>query len=191
MLKKTEISSENFEKLLSWLNKDREIAGQKYQTIRSSLIKIFYGRGCHLAEELSDETIDRVTRKIDYLTETYNGDPSLFFYAVAKKVFLEFLRKPKTEELPITIAEEKTHDEEMEHYYECLNTCLQKLPPDQRDLITKYYQMEKTAKIDLRKNLAKQSEMKYEQLRVYSFRIRKELRKCILSCVKKLSRETF
>jgi RNA polymerase sigma factor (sigma-70 family) len=192
MTEKAEISSESFEKLLHWLDTDRERAGDKYQAIRARLIKIFINRGCHLAEELSDETIDRVAKKIEYLKETYRGDPSLYFYAVAKKVFLEFLRKPKAEDLPAGDIKQITNEaNEIEHYYECLDSCLQKLSQDQRELILKYYQMEKSAKIDLRKSLAKQSQMKYEQLRVYVFRIRKDLRKCILSCVGKLSGETF
>lgn len=191
MAKIIEISRDNFGRLLAWLDPNEEIAARKYEMIRSSLIKVFYTRGCHLAEELADETIDRVVKKIHYLQESYEGDPKLYFYGTGKKVLQEYLRKPKIERLPDNLVQKQTHNIELEYYYECLSKCLQKLEPEQRELITEYYQLEKTAKIDLRKEIAQRLGMKYEQLRVYAFRVRKDLRKCILNCVKELSGETF
>ncbi|HEY0047746.1 MAG TPA: hypothetical protein VGB68_00565, partial [Pyrinomonadaceae bacterium] len=63
MDKENVINQENFDVLLNWLDRNREIAGQKYEKIRRRLIRIFLGRGCFEAEELADETINRVTRK--------------------------------------------------------------------------------------------------------------------------------
>jgi RNA polymerase sigma factor (sigma-70 family) len=180
---KTEISQDSFESLLNWLDSDREQAGRKYESIRSRLIKIFYARGCHLAEELADETIDRVARKIETLLVSYEGDPALYFYAVAKKILLEYARRPKSEELPDAVAGEKSGGEDVEVYYECLEKCLETFMPVQRDFITRYYQEEKQAKLEQRKKIGQELGISSEVLRTRAFRIRKTLQKCVVSCV--------
>src|SRR5689334_8976445 len=71
MTKTKEIDQTKFEKLLVWLNADRDKAGQKYESIRQRLIYIFRQRGCSTPEDLADETIDRVIQKIEKLVEDY------------------------------------------------------------------------------------------------------------------------
>ena len=83
---------ENFEHLLEWLDPDRERAGARYEEIRRALIKIFAGRGCAEPEDLADETLRRVCRKVRTLAPTYVGDPACYFYGVAQNVHLESLR---------------------------------------------------------------------------------------------------
>ena len=63
--KQWSLTKEAFDSLLSWLDPDREWAGEKYEVIRARLIKVFAYRGCHTPEELADETINRVAKKID------------------------------------------------------------------------------------------------------------------------------
>lgn len=87
------ISQEAFDTMLDWLDADRERAGCKYEAIRLRLIKIFTCRGCQAAEELADETINRVIGRIVEIANGYRGDPALYFYGVAQKVFLEYSRK--------------------------------------------------------------------------------------------------
>src|ERR687885_224752 len=81
-----------FDSLLAWLDADRDQAGEKYECIRLRLIKIFTCRGRPDAEELADETINRVTLKATQVAKDYVGDPALYFYGVAQKVFLESVR---------------------------------------------------------------------------------------------------
>ncbi len=178
------LETEKFEKLLSWLNPDREAAGQRYESIRTRLIKIFYARGCYQAEEMADETMDRVTKKIDTLFGNYEGDPALYFYAVAKNVFLEFSRNPKHTELPenLSITEADPVDTK-EDYYVCLERCLQKLGADQRAFIIDYYTDTKGAKVERRKKIALSLGISAKALRIRAFRVREGLRKCISICV--------
>lgn len=180
---KTEISQDNFEGLLNWLDADRERAGRKYESIRSRLIKIFYARGCHLAEELADETIDRVARKTEDFHGSYQGDQALYFYAVAKIILLEYSRIPKPAALPDISAEEKSDPEEIEHYYECLEKCLQSFMPVQREFISRYYREEKRAKIKERRILEQELGVSNKVLRMRAFRIKKILQKCVVGCV--------
>lgn len=191
MAKKLEISHDNFEKLLEWLHSDREKAGQKYELIRNQLIKIFYARGSYSAEEMADETIDRVAGKIKHLSEIYQGEPALYFYAVAKKVYLEYSRKPRHQDLPATlVVKEQPADETSEIYSQCLDKCLAALPGAHLELINKYYQGEKKVKIERRKKLAEQFGISTQALRVRALRLRGVLQKCVLRCVKEIS-ETF
>ena len=60
--------------MLEWLNPDWDQAVKKYENIWRRLIQILAGRGCHEAEDLSDEVIDRVVAKIDDVTKNYEGD---------------------------------------------------------------------------------------------------------------------
>src|SRR6202008_1561467 len=93
MNKNWSLSQEAFDALLDWLDSDRELAGIKYEQIRSRLIKFFTGRGCIDPEELADETINRVTSKLSEIRKEFTGDPALYFYGVAKLVYMEYLRR--------------------------------------------------------------------------------------------------
>ena len=71
MKKEWVLTKEAFDALLEWLDPNRDIAAQKYETIRTRLIKIFSCRGCLEAEDLADETINRVTNKLPEICETF------------------------------------------------------------------------------------------------------------------------
>jgi hypothetical protein len=49
-----------------------------------------------MAEELADEVINRVSKKLPQIVDIYVGDPALYFYGVARKVHREYLRKGST-----------------------------------------------------------------------------------------------
>ena len=59
------LTAEAFAKLLACLDPDAETAGEKYEAIRQKLVKFFDWRGAHFPEDCADETLNRVTRKID------------------------------------------------------------------------------------------------------------------------------
>ncbi len=185
MKPKWELSHEAFDKLLSWLDKDRNIAAEKYEAIRLRLLKILNYRKCFQAEEIADETFDRVSKKIDWLLENYQGDPTLYFLAVANNIYLEFLKKPRQEELNENIAQNKSDEEDFQPEYECLQECLQKLNSEQREFILNYYQGEKSVKINNRKKLVEDLGKGVINLRVKAYRIRAKLQKCVLECVEK------
>lgn len=173
------LTQESFTQLLGWLAPDREQAGKRYEEIRNKLIIIFAARGCHDAEELADETINRVTRRVPDIAGTYTGDQALYFYAVAHKVHLEYLRKRPAPAPPL--PGEKS--EEDERRYECLEQCMRRLTPENRGLLLDYYQEMKQAKIDARKKLAERLNTPLNALRIRAFRLRENLRACVLQCM--------
>lgn len=190
MRKEWALSHDSFEKLLAWLAPERETAGQKYETIRCRLIKIFYARGLQDAEELADETINRVARKVNELAEHYQGDPALYFYGIAQKVYLEARRKKKpeisTNSEPIYQPVFDEHSDECLSRRNCLNKCLVKLPDEERGIVVQYYAAEDQTNINHRHHLAQKLGLTPNTLRVRAFRIRQRLQKCVLDCLQKI-----
>lgn len=87
------LSQEAFDTFLAWLDADRDRAGEKYEEIRRKLIRDFVHRDCLDAEELADETINRVIRELPEIANTYAGDPASYVYAVAQSLPLRYWRK--------------------------------------------------------------------------------------------------
>jgi RNA polymerase sigma factor (sigma-70 family) len=189
MPRNSEVPPESFNEILAWLNPDRQIAGTIYVQLRHDLAKIFVWNKCADPEGLTDEVMDRVARKVLHLRETFEGDPRLFFYGVAKNLIKESPKKVKTHvslddtDLPAISATDIDETAEMQE--ECLNSCLQSLSSEKRALILAYYAKEKQAKIDHRTELAQQLGTSVETLRVRAHRIRATLEECILRCLKR------
>ena len=173
------LRQEDFDRLLSWLDPDRERAGLLYEKIRWRLIAILASRGCALAEEIADETIDRVSRRVADIEETYVGDPAIYFLGVMNNVHHEYLKRPS---LPRLI---ECHEgvEATEQMHLCLDNCLDKLAPHARELIERYYAENRRARIDLRKLIARQFGIKASTLRLRALRIRAKLQDCIQQCL--------
>lgn len=176
---------ENFESLLVWLDADRDKAGAKYEEIRESLINIFSWRGFNNAEDLTDETISRVATKVIDVVREYKGEPALYFYGVARNIYLEARRRdqkvaPLTADVPVDRGQLNSDDDELE--YDCLDRCLEELPGAERELILLYYQQEQP-KIRHRKELAIRLRVSPNALRLRAHRIRSDLHDCIEKCL--------
>ena len=180
-------TKENFDKLLLWLDSDRNTAGTKYERIRYKLIRIFACRGCCDAEDLADKSVDVVTSKVDWLIENYEGNPALYFYAVAKKIYLESIKKK-----PLPNPPPPTPDPaEVEQVHDYLDDCLQELPRAESDLALRYHVGEKHEKIRNRKALADELKISRNALRIKVCHIHARLRPCIQECLELLERETL
>ncbi len=177
-----DLTREEFDRLLAWLQPDREEAAQKYEDIRRRVRKTIAARGCSAAAEIFDETVYRIARKLPDLLLDYEGDPALYFYGVANLVYLEYLRsQPETEELlPSTPA---PNIKNIEPEYECLEECLNELPSADKELVLRFYREEKQAKIEERKDLAKELGLTKNALRLRLFRFRQKLAACLEKCL--------
>lgn len=187
MPKNRTITQDKFDALLAWLNPDRAKAGAKYEEIRRNLVGIFVWRGLSDAEGLADEAIDRVTRRVSELSGSYVGDPALYFYSVAKRLILEEQRRLKIyhplEDLGALPGPEPGGAEGSELEYECLKKCMQRLSPENRELVVSYYLKEKHAKINHRRELAARLGIEVSALRVRMYRLRSALQACIENCL--------
>jgi DNA-directed RNA polymerase specialized sigma24 family protein len=181
-MKQHVLTQDNFDRLLEWLDPDREKAGEKYEAIRSGLITLFEYKGCLGAEDLADETINRVARRVKEISDTYSGEPARYFYGVGKRVHMEYLKqKPSAEILPEILA--APQQEDVEQQYACLDECIGHLTASNRTLILQYYRERKQAKIDSRRSLLRVMNLKPSALRVRVFRIRETLEKCVRRCL--------
>ena len=184
MARSSAIASESFEEILTWLDPDREVAGEIYVQLRQDLTKIFVWRRCSDAEGLTDEVFDRVARKVHVVRQTYEGDPRLYFCAVANNLAKETFKKIGTHipledvDLP-NPPDTSADDQDIE---DCLHRCLRKLNRETRQLILAYYAKEKQARIDHRQKLAQSLDIPIETLRVKVYRIREALERCIERC---------
>src|SRR6186997_757515 len=117
------LSQDDFDALLDWLDSDREQAGIKYEEIRRRLIKIFTGRACVEAEDLADETINRVTSKLDELGTEFEGDRGRYFFGVANKVYLEYTRRKSPQSSPFSPPDAN----QIELEFRCMERCIETL----------------------------------------------------------------
>jgi DNA-directed RNA polymerase specialized sigma24 family protein len=173
---------QGFDKLLAWLDDDREKAGEKYERIRSRLIRIFGCHGCVEPEKLGDETIDRVTLKINWLVENYVGDPVLYFCGVARNVLREDRRDRVNPKVLPAVNQVKENDDETQEY-DCLDQCMEKQPKPNRHLVLTYYEGEGQEKITNRRKLADELGITLRALRLRIYHIRLQLRDCMEVCL--------
>lgn len=184
--RQNQVGVEQFDSLLEWLDPDRERAGEKYETIREGLIKIFTWNRCSDAESLADETLNRVMLKAPEVRRTYSGDPALYFHAVAKNVFKEHMKARSVEQVAPVADNQETSD--IEKMYSCFERCLSNLSPSSRELVINYYSEKRTKKRSHRKGMAGKLDIPASQLRVRVYRIRQALKTCIQTCLEEESR---
>lgn len=183
------LTPEAFDALLSWLDADRERAGERYVEIRARLIRGFERHGCRDPESLADDTMNRVTKRLPEIRATYEGDPARYFFGVAHNVHMEYLRRPADVPLPqegllragATLSPDPLEDERA---YECLRLCMGRLSPEEREMILQYYSGEGQIRIRLRKELAERLGVTLASLRLRAQRIRDRLKRCIGGCMK-------
>lgn len=192
-MKKSESpSQEEFDRMLDWLDPDRDRAAERLMEIRTRATKILVRRQCYAADELWDEAANRVCHRVKDVAPTYVGDPALYFYAVARLVHLEWQQeeKWKRERLDKRPPEPPAPDDDVERIHDCLDGCLKKLSADDYEMILKYFEKETRAKIEQRKELAEKLGITLNSLRMRVHRINKELQKCILACLNDSSEAT-
>jgi DNA-directed RNA polymerase specialized sigma24 family protein len=169
----SDIDQAAFDQLLYWLNPDPEAAGCEYEAIRRKLIRVFRSKGCAFPEDLADETFNRVARKVAQIKLYYSGSRVGYFYGVAKRIYLEHLRRNSAAQHPLPVPSVKV---DLEESLQQLEYALSKLEPSDRALIINYYLGEGRGKIDHRTILARQMGLQLNALRQRVYRIRSRLR---------------
>jgi DNA-directed RNA polymerase specialized sigma24 family protein len=181
MKKREPPSPEAFDKLLRWLDPDRDKAANRYLIIQLRLIRIYAAKGCCDPEDLADETFNVAALKVDWLLENYIGDPALYLYAIARNIFRE--QKPKPPPPPPTPPD----TDESERRSTCLDRCLVQLTtPEERCLLRKYHEGEGQERIRARKELADKSGLTINALRIKVHHIQARLRPCMNDCLRLL-----
>lgn len=183
------LTGESFNRLLLWLDHDRERAAGIYENIRSALINRFLHLGCSEASEgLADITFDRVAQKLEQIIDRYKGKPEPYVFSVAYYVHKEWLRRPILQSLAnedFTDPSGPDTDESLEKelLHACLQQCLNQLDQETRSMIVEYYRGNRQVKIKTRKALAERLGIEIANLRLRAQRIRTGLQRCIIKCM--------
>ncbi|MFN7949955.1 MAG: hypothetical protein U0Z53_31700 [Blastocatellia bacterium] len=185
----TGLSPEAFSSFRRRLAPEAERAGEEYEELRQMLVKFFECRGAVFADELADETLSRVIRRIGEgeAVEHLNA----YCFGVARLLLLESLRSPEHGQTgldalpPLAAPEPEVENDDAR--LECLRQCLDARPAESRELIVEYYRDERRTKIDVRQRLADRLGIRRNALTRRMVRLRAQLERCITRCVRKNS----
>jgi len=184
------LTADAFANLLDFLGADRERAGAKYEDLRRTLIRFFEWRGAPFPEDHTDETFNRVARKLAEGVKIKNIGG--YCYEVARLVCLEAFKGHDSKRSPLeainleaTISSTTDEALEKETRLSCLDDCLGGLAEESRELILQYYRDDSRTRIDHRKALAQRVGLRRDALANRAQRIRDRLEHCVIACVRK------
>lgn len=177
---KWELTPEALERLITRLDPDSTVAGEKYEHLRRALVKFFMWHGTPEPDGCADETLDRLARRL----ESGQGidDLHTFAHGVARFVRLERVRQAAAQPLTfdptiserVAAPEAEAADERNDHVHACLDA----MPTDDRHLILRYYVGEGRERILLRAQIARELGITENALRQRARRLREQLKLC-------------
>ena len=183
-----------FNRLLGWLDDGQESHGETYLEMRRRLVAYFDRRNRQAADDLADETLNRVARTLETDGVIETSPPARYCYVVARFVLLEDIRRARNVNQvseswgldaaafrdPKVVRDEETIQQEQR--LDCLDRCLQELKAEQRELVLEYYRDTKRQKIERRQALAKRLGISMNALAIRASRIRAQLQSCVSGC---------
>jgi len=111
--------------------------------------------------------------------------PTQYCYIVARFVLLEHARSAAHAGLPLTqdVPDRTPHDPDYrERLLTCLDDCLSRLVPEDRELILAYYAGDGPGRIARRRDLAASLRLSGNALTIRASRLRDRLRACLAEC---------
>lgn len=185
IIEKFELDKVSFNRLMNWLHTDYDTATELYFDIHQKLVFYFLIRECAEAEELADETFDRVMVKLSEEEIVHDGSPLRYFYSIAKFIHQEYERNKnlQLEEAILFDREAEIFDENEEkeilQNQDYLKKCVSTLKTPDRKLLMEYYGVESGRELEKREDIAKKNNLTTNSLRVKIFRLRNKLKKCV------------
>ena len=186
------LSKDALQRLLDWLDGRAGSDGHAYLEMRRRLRDYFTRKNCRSADDLADETLTRVARRLEEEGITRAETPARYCYIVARFVFLEHLRAIKAHPMVThasgdiapqpSAADAEESARAREQPLACLRRCLQQLDPLNRRIITRYYIGSERVKIDNRRQLAESLGLSPNALTIRACRIRARLEACVRRC---------
>jgi hypothetical protein len=131
--------------LVSWLDGSEDAGGESYVAMHGRLASYFARKGCRVPEDLADDTLTRVARRLREEGAITGVLPAQYCYIVARFVFLEHLRSPEhggvglVGDVPARPGGEPGGEEEgRDRLLATLDACLEQLDGRDRTLILEY-----------------------------------------------------
>ena len=173
-----------FARLLGWIDCGEDTSGLRYMEIRRRLVLYFETKSCPYPDELADETLLRVARRLEEEGKITIDTPAHYCYIVARFVLLESQKKVQHEQLPEDyVIDLEDIDEVIVNRSECLERCMQQLSQHERELIIGYYEGNENDRIQNRKALCRKLRLSLNALSIRACRIRANLEHCIRECL--------
>ena len=179
------------DRLLTWLDEGNNSDGLRYLEMRRRLVTYFDRKNCATPDELADETLNRVARRLQEDAAIETEIPAKYCYIVARFVFMEHLRA--THKSTVVLGEMQKQgggtqaipagaDDHKEKMLNCLELCTGKLEPTKRHIVTRYYVGKERVKIENRRGLAESLGISMNALAIRACRIRDKLEGCVRQC---------
>jgi DNA-directed RNA polymerase specialized sigma24 family protein len=165
-----ELDRDAWEALLAALAPDRELAGHKYEGLRRRLINLFAWEQRDAPDQLADEVLNRLSRKVMEGTEIPHLDR--FAFGIARLVIQEEIRRQRNRETAVQELKVARPDPPDWTTLDSMQQCLDALPSDRRELIERYYAEDRGV-------LAGKLGLSLNALRNRAMRIRGELFRCM------------
>ncbi len=188
------LSPDAFERFLKWLDGDVDSKGAAYLEMHRRLAAYFDRKNCISPDDLADETLNRVARRLDEEGHIATEAPAKYCYTVARYVFLEDLRRKDARNVPLDdelqgkkasllAAPDRSDEKEIkEMMLNCLEKCTGQLEPQNRDMIVRYYFGTERVKIENRRGIAARLGISMNALSIRACRIRDKLEACVKEC---------
>ena len=190
--RKRETSEEQFRLLLKRLDAVEERAWEIHDNLRRKLIWFFESDFPVQAEDLSEEALDRIARKLE--TEEIKNIAE-FAFGVARNLRREALRRNVIATRLIASGALGTpahsgenpeqvvmHRLDLDRKLACYRECLQRLSPEDRNLLSRYYPEDGAGLEQRREELARELQISMGALRTKMARLREQLEKYFETC---------
>jgi len=176
--------------LLAWLDEGGNSEGLRYLEIRRRLVSYFDRKNCTTPDQLADETLNRVARRLEEEGAIESDTRARYCYIVARFVFMEYLRETRKGGVALNEMQRQRHgdssetdvENDKEKMLDCLGECLNKLEPKNHEIITGYYVGRERVKIENRRSLAESLGITMNALSIRACRIREKLEACVRQC---------
>ncbi len=181
-----ELEARAFDTLLSRLSGDPFAASHRYERLRHRLILFFSSRVSVAPEDLADQVIDRLARRLDA------GEPvasvEAYSLGIARHVVQEQRLLAVREVRPdgaalenISAPNHTSYEDaaDQDRMLTAMERCLARLNPGDAELLSRYYLEEGESKIEARRRLAEERNLTPAALRKRVYQTCCTLRDCI------------
>jgi DNA-directed RNA polymerase specialized sigma24 family protein len=170
-----------FDRLLRALEPEAGSVSDGFRRCRTKLVRFFLWKRCDDPYNLADETTSRLVKKVQSGQQISDDHPYNYVYAIARNVFLEYLRAKEKSGIEIDIDElrDQSNPEGTE---DCWSQCLALMTPEKREFLEVYY----LDSID-REQFASEKGLTINALRLTVFRYKTALKHCVENCLLRLN----
>lgn len=168
--------------LLDALGPDSTNAGTAYEDLRERLIRFFRWNNCLFSEDLADTALDRLADKLARGAEPILN-PARFVTGIARMVLLEQYARQNREKKMLSFLSwfqttRAQQSEDQQPHEDALDNCLERMNPENRLLLERYYSGDAGERIRNRQALADELGIAMNALRNRALRLRSQLEKC-------------